>query len=281
MAQKKGLGSNKKSRVDTSDSGSTLKPLEYEASRLLASGSIKKAERLYRSILEAQPESLVAITNLSFICELKNKKVEQQYLLERLLSLMPDSFIANYNLGTIELHKENAHRAVTLLEKALQINASDPDCKYNLALAYQAQGKNEVSMRHYRELLDIGYDKPAVYTNLGICLYESGKITESLDVLGLAIKKYPNCTQALCQLAIESEYLADHEKSFSYLTRAINADPFCLSAYRRLCCLPSIERKVLYNLLDDVLRRYPSLKSETELIEALSCMGYEECLSLL
>jgi len=278
---KGGFGGKSKRHANTSAIDAGLKHLESAANSSFDSGNIDNAERLYRKILDAKPQSASTLLKLSSICGLKSESVEQQYLLERLLSIKPDSFVACFNLGTIALQNGNENKAVVLLERAHRLNPNDTDCRYNLALTYQILGKTKTAINHYRELLDNGLSKPALYTNLSVCLYESGLISESLDLLEVVIDKHPHCTEALCQLAIISEYLADYKKAYSCLTRVIDVAPSCLPAYRRLCCLPDVDQKALYSLLKKILLRDPSLKNETEYIEAISCLGYQECLSLL
>jgi TonB family protein len=134
-----------------------------------------------RDVVQANPNSLEAHTNLG--AQLITEGVYEQAVpvLERAVSLRPESAAAQYNLGLAQVKTGKYEAAVASIRKAVELKPNWPDAYNNLGLAYGGLNRWEEAAQAHREAIRLVHDGGANYTgamyNLGFASLKLGQKT--------------------------------------------------------------------------------------------------------
>jgi tetratricopeptide (TPR) repeat protein len=117
-----------------------------EANKAYENGNYEKAEQLYLSAIEQDPDNAKLYFNLGN-AQAKQGKVEdaiQSYMEFRGLAESPaDKALAEYNIGTLLAEGQKWKPAATHFKNALKLNPADMDAKHNYERALGKQQEQE------------------------------------------------------------------------------------------------------------------------------------------
>ncbi len=131
-------------------------------------GDFRRAEALYRHILEANPRDGDALTQL----------------------------------GVLALQLGDFGRAVDLIGRAIAVDGGVAVYHFNFGAALAELGRFDDAIAAYRRALEIEPDFAGVYDNLGIVLKAQGRIGEAVAAHGRAIELQPRMAAAFNNLSI-------------------------------------------------------------------------------
>lgn len=170
------------------------------AVKLHNGGELDKAERIYRAILEVDPNIFLALRFLG--CLLSSKKCYKS--------------------------------AISLLLKAVSIAPSDPECWFNLGNAYALNSQAEESLKAYRRAEKLGFIHSELFNNMGRCLQKNFEFKESIAVLEKAVRIDPSSFGAWFALGNSWKHLGDANHAILCYKKSINASPSFVDAYINL-----------------------------------------------
>lgn len=108
------------------------------AVRQVTTGNYDEAIKLFRRVVELQPNNTLALNNLAtLLSERPNQLTEARACVERAMTIVGRSPALLDTLGTIEIRAGRPEQAISNLEEAVAGIASDPRYYFHLAVAYQ------------------------------------------------------------------------------------------------------------------------------------------------
>jgi tetratricopeptide (TPR) repeat protein len=108
------------------------------AVRQVTMGNYDEAIKLFRRVLELQPNNTLALNNLAtLLSERPDQLAEARACVERAIAIVGRSPALLDTLGTIEIRAGRPEQAIADLEEAVAGTASDPRYYFHLAVAYQ------------------------------------------------------------------------------------------------------------------------------------------------
>jgi tetratricopeptide (TPR) repeat protein len=143
-------------RIESTDEDDVAADLS-EAFELQSAGQLDEAAVLYREVLVAEPESIVAL----------------------------------FNLGVIEDTQGDATQAARYYEDVLAIQPDHVPAMFNLAVLHSDAGEIDEAIRLYRNVLAVDPDHAASLLNLGILLLQQGEAVEASALIDRAIELDP------------------------------------------------------------------------------------------
>ena len=159
-------------------------------------GNVAEAERLYRSVLDQDPNQTDALNLLGFI-------VQQAGDLDQALGLFDRAMAAAPDLATIPFNKGNALRdgghqdeARDAYEAALTIDPKYEDALLNLGVLLHEGGDTAAAMGRFNALLALDPDNAQAHYNLGKCRQSQGRLDEAEDALAKATTLDPDFPDA-------------------------------------------------------------------------------------
>ena len=180
-------------RVDAGD-------LAREAVLAHQRGSLARAEKLYRLVLQAQPDNFAAMHLLGTLLHQRGKPDAAVPLLESAIRLNPHDAEMHNNLGIALIASKRFEEARTSFERALALDPSLAGAHSNLGVALYQLKRFEAAVASYRRALELQPRNAEALDNLGLALLESGAQSEAVENFRSAIAIRPDWALAQVHL---------------------------------------------------------------------------------
>jgi Flp pilus assembly protein TadD len=231
-------------------------------------GNLEQAERLYRQILQADPQHVDALHLLGIIaCQQGKNDLAIRYMSEALrlrpdfaearnslgnvfreqgrleeaaasyrlaLRLLPNFVVALCNLGVVLREQGKLEEAVACLQQALRLDPNSAGVQDNLGTALCAQGRLEEAALRYREALRLQPGHAQAHSNLGMVLTLQGKPEEAAASFRQAIRLQPNYAEAHTGLGAALQAQGKLEEAVASLGQAVRLKPRYAEGYNNL-----------------------------------------------
>jgi predicted O-linked N-acetylglucosamine transferase (SPINDLY family) len=256
-----------------------------------AAGRLDLAELVYRQIVAAEPEHVVAWNDLGNVLQGLGKRDEALDCYRRVLQLDP-AYTPAYNNRAIVLRSlGQLDEAVQCYRQALELKPRDAQVLNNLGNALRDQGQLDAAIASFRQALELDPSTAVFHNNLGIALGELGESDQALACSRRALELDPRCAAAhlnlgkvlralgradeaiascALALAIKPDFVDAHLAMARALDRVSRLDEALASARRAVELAPSDPDA--HNTLGNLLHRLPRLD------ETLAC--YRRALSI-
>ena len=150
------------------------------------------AEKLYKEILQIEPNHLESICYLATIfAQTKRTNLAKNFFLKA-IEINPDNPRINNNLGNIFLQLGENHKALKYFEKSIKLKPNYADAYLNLGLAFKSLGKYEQATSFFEKAIKVQPEHIRSYNILGKTLKELGKYNKALKCYEESIKINPN-----------------------------------------------------------------------------------------
>ena len=124
-------------------------------------GRLAEAERLYRAVLQAQPNQVGIYNNLSIALKDQGKLDEAATVLRRAVAVSPGYATAHSNLGNILYEQGKLADAEASYRRAIALKPDMADAHKNLATIVCDRGRYTESLNSYRRAAELTYGDPA------------------------------------------------------------------------------------------------------------------------
>ena len=193
-------------------------------------GRLDEAIHWYRKLLEIQPATSAALSNLGAALQDQGKLDEAIASYQKAISIKPDHAKAHSNLGNALKGQKRFDEAVASYQKAISIEPGFVEAHNNLGVILREQGKLDDAVLSHQKAISIKPDYATTYSNLGHALTAQGKLDEAIASHQKAILIQPDYINAYINLGIAlkgqgkvKEAVASQQKAL-YLRLNHNAD---------------------------------------------------------
>jgi putative PEP-CTERM system TPR-repeat lipoprotein len=124
----------------------------YAGEVRLKAGQYKQAIEYYLSVLDKQPDHLIALNNLAWAYQHLKSPKALEYA-ERAYKLKPESGAIADTLGWVLVEQGNIARGLELLHKAVSLNPNNAETRYHLAVALAKSGDKSKARQELESLL--------------------------------------------------------------------------------------------------------------------------------
>jgi protein O-mannosyl-transferase len=131
---------------------------------------------LYRSSLEASPNSAKLLYNLGAVEEKRGELADAGLRYRSVLLLSPNFEKAIAGLGNIRMRLNDPKDAAALYRKALSIKPNDAGVATNYAASLVELGDAEGAEREYKQAIALSTSKDDAYCGLGVLLFQKGDV---------------------------------------------------------------------------------------------------------
>jgi len=231
-------------------------------------GRLTDADKIYRQMLEADPNNIDALHLLGLIsiqtgdptaaielignalkikedvpqfhynignaCAVLNKTDEAITHYERAIELQPNNAEAHNNLGYIFLQLKNPHLAAGCLTKALKIRPEYADAHNNLGLAHKDMGALNEALKCFKRAITLAPDYLAARNNLGMVLRTMGRPDEASPHFEHALARNPNYAEARNNLGNALRDMGKLDEAQAEYERALSINPEYAEAHSNL-----------------------------------------------
>jgi len=131
------------------NASSTATGMLYAAVDAEKRGDRTAAAKIYRELIEVQPDCAPAYLSLGTLYYQQKRYPEAADYYRRALELKTDYSLAHFNYASTLEELGRFDEAIKSYQRAIEVNPRYCDAHYNLALAYQRAGNDRKSLYHW------------------------------------------------------------------------------------------------------------------------------------
>ena len=160
-------------------------------------GKFKNAEKIFRSILESQPNNLDANNNFGLALYKLQKYEDAINIFKKVIDIDPFFVLAYSNLGASLKAQGKLDKAKAIYDKAIKIKPDFAQAHNNLGVILEHIENLDGAELSFKKAIKINDNYSEFHYNLGNVLLKLYKFDEAILSFGRAIKLAPNHKQAL------------------------------------------------------------------------------------
>jgi protein O-GlcNAc transferase len=202
-----------------------------QAAEAFNRGDWAQAERLCRSILSAQADSIDALNLLGIIAARTRRPEEAADLLGRAVAADPGNPSAHNNYGNVLRQLKRSADALNSYQRALSIKPDYAEAYFNRGNTLQDLSRFEEALDSYERALSIKPDYAEAYFYRGNALQALGRCAAALDSYEQALKIKPESAEAWNNRGVTLRKLRRFEDSLDSYQRALTIRPDYADAY--------------------------------------------------
>ena len=222
--------------------------LSVEQSLMKAKSHVKKgdlaeAQKLYETILQNFSNNIRAQQGLASIKKYKQNNVIQnppQEAVSELVNLYnqgqmeavieqaetltaqyPGAYVVWNILGASRDEIGMPEEAIHALKKSVSLKPNYADAYYNMGVAFQVQGKLDVSIEAYNKAVSIKPDYAEAFNNMGVALKDQGKLDEAIEAYKKSISLKPNYAEVYNNLGVVFQSQGKCDEAIQVYDKAI------------------------------------------------------------
>ena len=163
-----------------------LKELAIQASEI---GEYEEAVKVWRKIIELQPNDAAAHMNMGFAFLMMRQYDRAIQFSKIAMQLDPELREAALNYSGAEMIAGDVHTAVSTLEHIMEKHADYPPAMGRLAAAYIVSGRKEEGLRYLEKLNSRGFDCASVLKEQALAFMAESKVEAAVSLLISAVEK--------------------------------------------------------------------------------------------
>ena len=206
---------------DPPDTAALASLLEQALERHRA-GALADADRLYRSVLAADPGQPDALRFLGFLEQERGRLAEARALLTSALRVRPDDAVAWSRLGLVETRLAALPDALSSYGRAVELDPAMAEAWNGRGNVLMRLARLEEALESYDRVLALDSEMVPALTNRGVVLRELGRTLEALESYDRALTLRPghvfslnNRGVALMDLGRTADALASFERALA------------------------------------------------------------------
>jgi len=162
----------------------------HVAEAALQSGNVDLATTIYTQVVEANPESVRALTGLGDTLYLEGDNTRANVYYDKVLTLDPKSLPAMLGDARVAIRQRRLDDAVAGYRRVLAQYPNEAMAAAGLGTALDMQGHHDEAQSVLRAALRVNRGDPRLETDLGLSLIMAGKPREGANVL-LDVTHFP------------------------------------------------------------------------------------------
>ncbi|WYM00956.1 MAG: tetratricopeptide repeat protein [Gloeotrichia echinulata CP02] len=184
-----------------------------------------EAEKLYRQILETQPDNPEALYRMGTLAQQQGQSKTAEEFFSAATQIQPDSATIWFSLGNLRLGQGQYGEAAIAYCQALALKPNSLAIYNNLGYALQQQGLFAQAINYYQKALDLKPNFVEAEANLGNTLHAQGQLSPTEQL---------HYAQLNSQLGLARKKAGDLATSLAYYKQAIILQPDFVEAHYQL-----------------------------------------------
>jgi len=239
-------------------------------------GQVQRAEELYRSILQSDPQCSPAWNLLGVLAhQLGRNDLAEQYI-RQAIAVNPNDAAFYSNLAEVFRVLGRFEEAAQCCKAALQLQPNHAGALNNLGLALFGQGRFNEALPIYRQALAVDPNLVEAHNNLGTILKQLNQVPEAVAAYGDAIRLRPTFAEAHNNLGGVLKEMGETDRAQQHYQEAIRLKPDFSEPYYNLGNIYSEQNKLAeaVTCYQGALRLKPNLaEAHNNLAGAYKNMG--------
>ncbi|HUO81919.1 MAG TPA: sulfotransferase [Gammaproteobacteria bacterium] len=172
-------------------------------------GRLEEAERLFRRVLEKNPNNVDALRLLALIALKSDHAEDAETMLERAIDIAPDFLLAILDLGRLCKDQDRYGEALEWFDRAIALDPSLPQAHYLRAATLARASFTREAIDSYRECLKLRPAHVGALLGLGHVLKAVGDYANAVAAYNECIRHAPDFGETYWSLANLKTYRFD------------------------------------------------------------------------
>jgi tetratricopeptide (TPR) repeat protein len=209
------------------------------ARRRHRAGKLDEAEKIYRQVLQKQPNHSEALHLLGALVGQRGDTEAAIDLIRRSIGFKRDDAEAHRNLGVLLAKQGRFDEACASFSQAAQLQPNDPQIHHDLAKVLTIQNKWDDAIAAYRRIVQLKPDFAEAHSEIGNILVKQGRFDEAIAAYSRAIRLNPDF--AMVHFGLGHAYRATGrlEEAVAAYGNAARAKPDLLAAHVSMAAILS------------------------------------------
>lgn len=184
-------------------------------------GQLQQAERIYRQVLDANPDEPDANYLLGMLFNLSGDNDAAVERVTRSIKERPKFPPAHNNLGTIYEEMDRMEDAAASYRRAVRLDPSMAEAHNNLGNALKALNDFDGAVQSFRKAIKIHPDMAEAHNNLGLAYAGLGQLDDAMTAFDKAIDLAPDVAEPYVGLGHAQHLLGYLDDAIANAERAI------------------------------------------------------------
>ncbi|MBU0481757.1 MAG: tetratricopeptide repeat protein [Proteobacteria bacterium] len=203
----------------------TIEELIEVAVEFHGNGKTRRAENIYRTVLECVPENIQVNFNLATICHSNGYVEEAIEHYNRVLQHDPDNYQVLFYLAGAYRDQGALDAAADTYLKAIDSEPDHADAYYNLGIVHQHRNESHQARKCYLKTVALDDTYAPAFYNLGAISYENGNYDESIGFYERAQVLAPDDIDTCYNLALSHTRKGNLIEAVKLYSYAIELSP--------------------------------------------------------
>jgi protein O-GlcNAc transferase len=179
-------------------------------------GRLDMAERIYRQILQVEPNHWESLHLLGVLAGQVGQYAQGVELIGAAIRVNEQEPVLHANLGRAHAALGHAEAAIACYQRALRLKPDFAETHFDLAFAHQALGQLDEAAASYQHALDLEPNHAVAHNNLGVVLKDKGQLADALACFRRAVHLQPDFVQADSNLLHTLLFSPDYDSAAIY-----------------------------------------------------------------
>ncbi len=197
-------------------------------------GRVGEAIRLYRKVLQREPDNAAALNLLGIACFQQGDLKQAAASLQRAFALRSDLVGINYNLGIVFQALHRYDEAIQHFQKSVTSNPNDVEALNSLGAVLNANNRSAEAEQCLRRAIGLNPNYAEAHMGLANVLRTIGRPDEAIACYEAAILLKPRLAEAHLQLGETLQALGRHEKATRSYELVLSFRPDSAEAHMNL-----------------------------------------------
>ncbi|MBA4368670.1 MAG: hypothetical protein C0403_13650 [Desulfobacterium sp.] len=227
------------------------------------------AIRLITRAIRNQPENPYYHTNLGSVFQSDGQYDKAAACYHKAIHLKPDYAAAYFNMGNVKSAENHYKEAIGWYQEALRIVPDDPDGCYNMANSYKKLGMFDQSILWYEAAIQIRPDHAESFNNMGNAYATLNKWENAMECYQKALVIFPDYPEALYNLAHGCQFRGKIKEAVFLYQKTLAINPEYAEVYNNI---GNIFKDL--GMISDAVTCYRKVLSlKPDFLEAINNMG--------
>jgi len=226
--------SRRGSERENQSSMPTAAQTKEHAARCLDQRHARKAEQLYRQVLQSHPDDPAALHALGIIAYQSGDHHAAVDLVGRAIANDPQRPQFHNTLGLVFEMLGEFEQAAAAYQKAVLLKPDYAEAYHNMAILLQSQGRYAAAVEKSRRAICLKPDYAEAYNTMAFSLEQQQRYAEAIENYQQAVRLKPDFAEAYNHLGVVLNKQGRSAEAIENYRHALQADPDYAEAYNNL-----------------------------------------------
>ena len=188
-------------------------------------GNPLEAERLFKTVLKAQPDNFAAFNLLTVVLMSVGRYAEAEKFISKAVELNQSSDVSYYNYGLILKNLNKPQQSLIQFNNALRLNALVPETWNNRGTIFNDLGQYENAIQDFDRAVSLAPNYPAAFCNKGKSLSKLRRYDGAFASYDKALALMPDFAEAWLGRGNVFVDLKRYDEAFASYDRVLTLKP--------------------------------------------------------